>query len=193
MIPTLPPPRDYHEMSCSAVPWHTSFIGQGQQHTYWLYAIVDRVMKAVPELRSIIELGTGAGALSTVFGLWGVERGIPVHTVDHVMRHNPRLLAHLGVCFHAQDIFAPETKGLIENAATQGPLWLFCDGGYKAGELKTYAPLLPPGSIVSAHDLGVEFHHERDAAPLCEAGIIEPFHPEWWMEGNVQLALYRRR
>jgi hypothetical protein len=175
------------------VPWHTSFIGQNQQHTYWLYVIVERVMKAVPELRSIIELGTGAGALSTVFGLWGVERGIPVNTVDHVMRHNPRLLAHLGVCFHAQDIFAPETKGLIEDAATQGPLWLFCDGGYKAGELKTYAPLLPPGSIVSAHDLGVEFHHERDAAPLCEAGIIEPFHPEWWMEGNVQLALYRRR
>ena len=179
-------------MSCSAVPWHTSFIGQNQQHTFWLYAIVDRVMKEVPDLRTIIELGTGAGALSCVFGLWGIERGIPVHTVDKVMRHKPRLLAHLGVVYHEQDIFAPEIKGLIEDAAAAGPLWLFCDGGNKKLELQTYAPLLPSGSIVSAHDLGVEFHHARDAAALCEAGILVPFHPEWWMEGNVQLALYRR-
>lgn len=193
MMPSLPPPRDYTEMSCSSVPWHTSFIGQGMQHNFWLYAIVDRVMREARDLRSIVELGTGAGALSVVFGLWGVERGIPVHTVDKVNRHNGRLLAHLGVCFHEREIFTPEIGGLIDDCAAHGPLWLFCDGGNKKLELQTYAPKLPSGSIISAHDLGVEFRHDRDAAPLCEAGILEPFHPEWWMEGNIQLALYRRR
>jgi hypothetical protein len=176
-------------MSCSAIPWHTTFIGQGMQHNYWLYAIVDRVLREVSGLRAIVELGTGAGALSVVFGLWGIKLGIPVSTVDQVMRHNPLLLEKLGVTFHQRDIFAPEIRDLI---TTRGPMWLFCDGGNKRLELQTYAPLLPSGSIISAHDLGVEFRHEH-AAELCDAGILEPFHPEWWMEGNVQLALYRRR
>lgn len=190
MIAALPPPRAYDEMSCSAVPWHTTFIGQGMQHNFWLYALVDRVMREVPGLRAIVELGTGAGALSTVFGLWGIKLGIPVSTVDQVMRHNPLLLERLGVAFHQRDIFAPEVRELIANS---GPLWLFCDGGNKRLELQTYAPLIPSGSIISAHDLGVEFRHETGAAALCEAGVLEPFHPEWWMEGNAQIALYRRR
>ena len=50
---------------------------------------------------------------------------------------------------------------------------------------------MPVGSIVSAHDLGVEFRHEVDAADLCPS-IFEPVHREWWNELNVQLAIYKR-
>ena len=187
-LPPLSPPRDYKEQSCSAIPWHTTFIGQPMQHNYWMYAIVDRIMREVP-ISAVIELGTGAGALSSVFGMWGAVKSIPITTVDNVMRHNPRILQKLGVDYRQQDIFSPEVRSLIEGQS--GPIWLFCDGGCKRKELAEYAPLLKPGSIVSAHDLGVEFLHAH-AEPLCEAGIIEPFHPEWWMEANVQLALYRR-
>jgi hypothetical protein len=179
-------------MSCSAVPWHTSFIGQNQQHTYWLYAIIDRVMREVKCINSILELGTGAGALSCVFGLWGIEKQIPVHTIDKVNRHNSRLLTKLDVSYHQQDIFCIETEALIAQLSERGPMWLFCDGGSKQKELQHFSHMLPAGSIVSAHDLGVEFQHQRDASILCNSNIIEPFHTEWWMEGNAQIALYRK-
>lgn len=157
-----------------------------------MYEIIDRVMTSNPQIRSIIELGTGAGAVSLVFGLWGLQRGIPVATVDNVMRHNSKLLSALSVQFLESDIFSPETVSKIQNTIASSPSWVFCDGGWKGKELTTFAPMLPAGSIISAHDLGTEFKHEYYAQPLCDLGIIEPYKPEWWMENNVQLALYKK-
>lgn len=188
----IPTPRPYTEMSELSVPWHKSFIGQYMQHSYWTYAIIDRVMMERPSLNSIIEIGTGAGALSAVFGLWGIRKGIPVVTIDRVMRHFPGLLERLGVDYWQSEEQSMETIEAIVKKTAGKPCWLFCDGGNKRREFREIGSLMPTGSIVSAHDLGVEFLHERDAADLCEQGVFAPYHPEWWMEGNVQLALYQR-
>jgi len=181
----------YTEKSERGIPWHTSFIGQPMQHNYWMYAIIDRVMKVNPQIRSIVEIGTGGGAVASVFGLWGVKLGIPVATIDREMRHTPAILGHLGVKYWQVEEFAPETITRIERFVGSEPTWLFCDGGCKRREFREIGPLMPAGSIVSAHDLGVEFRHEVDAADLCPS-IFEPVHREWWNELNVQLAIYQR-
>jgi len=160
----IPPARPYTENSEHSLPWHTHFIGQHMQHNYWLYAIIDRVMMANPQIRSVVELGTGAGAVSTVFGLWGIKKEMSVLTIDNV----------------------------IQNCIGDAPSWLFCDGGFKGKELQTFSPKLPKGSIISAHDLGTEFKHDYHAEALCREGVIEPYHPEWWMENNIQLAIYKK-
>ncbi len=162
------------------------------QHNYWLYAIIDRVMAANPQIKSIVELGTGAGAVSTVFGLWGLKKEMPVLTFDNVVRHDTKMLAALKVRFCQLDIFGEEAATEIQSCIGDSPTWLFCDGGFKGKELQTFSPNLPQGSIVSAHDLGTEFRHEYHAKVLCQDKVIEPYHPEWWMENNVQLALYKK-
>lgn len=188
----IPPALPYTENSENSLPWHTHFIGQHMQHNYWLYEIIDRVMRASPSISSLVELGTGAGAITTVFGLWGIQRGIPVLSVDNTIRHNTKILAALKVRFVQEDIFGEPFAAKIKETIDNKPTWLFCDGGWKGKELATFAPALPKGSIISAHDLGTEFKHDYHAQPLCDQGVIEPFKPEWWMENNVQLAIYKK-
>jgi len=181
----------YTEMSEKGIPWHTSFIGQGMQHNYWLYCVVDRVMKENPQIQSIVEIGTGAGALTTVFGLWGINKSIPVLTIDKVMRHNSKLLNRLGVHYLQEDEFSPIVETEILKTVDGKPTWLFCDGGFKAKEFAKFAPLMPKDSIISAHDLGVEFKEDLHAAPFIPDVVI-PYRKEWWMELNVQLALFKK-
>lgn len=181
----------YTEKSELGIPWHTTFIGQPMQHNFWLYAIVDRVMMQNPQISSIIEIGTGAGALSSVFGLWGIKRGIPVLTIDSVMRHDPKILSKLDVQYLQEDEFSDVVQERIMETISGKPTWLFCDGGSKRKEFQKFAPLIPRNSIISAHDLGVEFLYQRDAAPLVP-DIVVPYRQEWWQDLNIQLALFKR-
>lgn len=189
---TIPEAKSYNERSADAIPWHTTLLGNYMQHNFWMYAIIDRVMLANPQIQSIVEIGTGSGCVTTIFGLWGVHRGIPVVSIDHIHRHHDHILKKLDVEFLQIDETLPSTQEAILNRIAGKPTWLFCDGGCKSRELKQFAPLLPSGSIISAHDLGTEFRHHVDAVKLCDDGIIQPYKPEWWMEFNVQLALYSK-
>lgn len=187
MRPVFP----YTEKSADGIPWHTTFIGQGMQHNFWLYAIVDKVMMENPQISSIIEIGTGAGALSSVFGLWGIKRGIPVLTIDSVMRHNPKILERLDVQYLQEDEFSDAVQERILEYINEKPTWVFCDGGNKKKEFQKFAPIIPKNSIISAHDLGVEFIYERDAASLVPNTVI-PYREEWWQDLNIQLALFKK-
>lgn len=188
----VPDARPYNEKSEKAIPWHTTLLGNYMQHNFWLYSVIDRVMLANPQIQSIVEIGTGSGCVTTIFGLWGIHRNIPVVTVDHVNRHHSHVLSRLGVEFLQMDENLPSTQEAILSKINQKPTWVYCDGACKSRELKQFAPLLPKDSIISAHDLGTEFRHHIDAIKLCDNGIIKPYHPEWWMEFNIQLAIYMK-
>jgi hypothetical protein len=179
----------YSEHSDRAMPWHTTFIGQGMQHNYWLHAVVDRIMVAEKQIQSIVEIGTGAGAMSTVFGLWGIKNGIRVITIDHKPRCDFKLLYHLGVRVVNGDEMGEIVHEMIADTVDSKPTLLFCDGGCKRDEFRHYGPQMPVGSIVCVHDLGMEFRHEIDA---FDVPGFEKYHPEWWTELNVQLAIYKR-
>jgi hypothetical protein len=179
----------YSEHSDRAMPWHTTFIGQTMQHNFWLHAIVDRIMVANKQIESIVEIGTGAGALTTVFGLWGIKRKIPVLSIDRTNRHDDKMFRALGISYLQHDEMSEMAHDAIEVTINAKPTLLFCDGGCKRDEFRHYAPQMPPDSIICAHDLGMEFRHEIDA---YDVPGVEKYHPEWWTELNVQLAIYKR-
>lgn len=181
----------YEEKSEHGLPWHTTFIGQSMQHNYWLYATVDKVMLENPQIQSIVEIGTGNGALTTVFGLWGLKKNIPILSIDHVKRHDENILNKLNVEFIHGDEFSEETKNKILSVIGDKPTWLYCDGGSKRNEFRNFAPLLPKDSIVSAHDLGMEFSYEIDAQDLVPH-IVTPYRKEYWTDLNIQLAIFKR-
>lgn len=181
----------YTEKSSKGIPWHTTFMGQLMQHNYWLYSVVDKVMVQNPQINSIIEIGTGHGALTTIFGLWGLKRNIPVLSIDNQSLCDQNLLKKLNVNLLQQDEFSPLTQEYILSIVDNKPTWIYCDGGFKTKEFLTYAPLIPSNSIISAHDLGVEF---SDTHALNQLGpnIVEPYLKECWTDLNIQLAIFRR-
>lgn len=181
----------YEEKSSNGLPWHTTFIGQFMQHNYWLYNTVDIVMKENPQIKSIIEIGTGCGALTIMLGLWGLKRSIPVISIDHQKLYDENLLRQLNVVLLQQDEFSESTKEYILSRVNNQPTWIYCDGGFKTKEFLTYAPLIPSGSIISAHDLGTEFS-DKIALESLGPNIVEPYKPELWTDLNIQLAIFKK-
>ncbi len=181
----------YDEKSEHGLPWHTNFIGQRMQHNYWLYNIVDKIILDNPQISSIIEIGTGYGALTTVFGLWGIKNDISVLTIDKQNIHNEKIFSKLNIEYLQDDEFGPTVEKRILEVINNKPTWIYCDGGNKVKEFQKFASLIPPTSIISAHDLGVEFREEIDAAPLIPNTVI-PYKKEYWMDLNVQLAIFKR-
>lgn len=182
----------YNEKSENGLPWHTTFIGQFMQHNYWLYNIVDKVMLENPQIKSIVEIGTGCGALTTVFGLWGLKLDIPVLSIDkNSQYYNRKILNHLNVNLLTADENSEEVQTKILSTIDNKPTWLYCDGGCKSVEFRKFAPLLPKDSIISAHDLGAEFSYEVNVKDMVP-DIVIPYREDYWTDLNIQLAIFKK-
>jgi len=166
--------------------WNTRFIGVPMLHNYWQYHEMGRILELNRHLNGIAEIGAWKGALSIYLGLWGIRLGIPVITfetdrqllapIEHILK---RLSVRIyGDCFEG---------GRIEEFIGQrGPIWLICDGGDKAREVRTFAPVLAPGSLISAHDWLYEiFPHDVEGLGLT------PYREDEWMAMNMGLATWR--
>jgi hypothetical protein len=183
----------YEEKSEHGLPWHTTFIGQLMQHNYWLYNIVDQVMLNNPQIKSIVEIGTGRGALTTIFGLWGIKLNIPVLSIDIAKLYDENILNKLNVTLLQQDEFSESTKEYILSFIQDKPTWIYCDGALKMKEFTTYAPLIPSSSIISAHDLGTWEFSDTEALKIIGPNIVDPYMPELWNDLNVRLAIFKKK
>lgn len=165
--------------------WHLDFCGQRMQHTYYTYHVLSKVLAAFPNLKSIVEIGTGNGALSIALGLWGVKLGIPVLTIDHGMRNIDaiKIFRALNVTFLRVDAFDPDTIESLKSFINREPCLFICDGGDKPRELNLWAPLLPSGSVIAAHDWGTETF-EKDVPNE----LLTPLFPEEWMAEDTRMA-----
>lgn len=173
--------------------WHLNFIGQYQQHNYYLYYIIDRIINANPQITKIIELGTGYGALTMVLGLWGIKKNIPVYTVDIApVKIQPiqNVLDCLKVKVLTKDIYSEQTIKDLQTIITNEPILLICDGLDKSIEINTWTPLLPLNSIICGHDYRTECIPEKIEKTVKE--YCEPFEPENWEKLNVQLVVYKK-
>ncbi len=173
--------------------WHLNFIGQYQQHNYYLYYVIDRIMSQNNQITKIIELGTGYGALTIVLGLWGIKRNIPVYTVD--IRPNKidpikSVLDCLKVTILEKDIYSEETTKDLQTIIGNEPVLMVCDGLDKSIELNTWVPLLPNNSIVCGHDYRTECIPEK-IKDITDKHCI-PFEEENWEKLNVQLVVYKK-
>ena len=143
--------------------WHKTFLGVRQQHTYWLYKVIDDVLMENPGIKRFVEIGTGNGALSAVLGFHAATRKGELLTIDKQERGELHKLKPLfdelpiatikGDCFH----HTKTIKGFMGNT----PCFFFCDGGDKAREFNHFAPLIPAGSVIAAHDFPTKFDYSE--------------------------------
>jgi len=116
-----------------------------------------------PDIKTVIELGSGGHGLSVIFALHGVTRGFKLIMLDRKRYESldwplPKLL-RLGDDFHAVDLFSERSPAWL--ATRDHPLLLFCDNGDKPREFRTFVPHLFPGDYVGVHDWGLEFGPEN--------------------------------
>lgn len=172
--------------------WHTKFVGQRQQHNYWLYEVLGRVIEKNPQIKSIVEIGTGNGALTLVLGLWACRLNLILLTLDiNPSQAEPisKVLDKLSVKRITLDEFSPVAIDSIRKHIGQEPCLMICDGGNKPRELNLWASMLPKGSIITGHDWTVEIQ-ESDVKDM-EERLCEPIHKEWWLEKNIQMAFWK--
>lgn len=144
---------------CTRDRWRKTFLGITQAHTYWLYQVIDDILNENQQIQGIIEIGTYRGALSVFLGLECYERGLkPLLTFDtrkffsrRTMRYLPRLFELLKIDFVLRDCFSKKSIKQIKDYLDT-PVFFVCDGGNKTREFNKFAPLLPKGSIIAAHD-----------------------------------------
>ncbi len=170
--------------------WHTTFIGQTMQHNYRVYYILDEVFALSPNVRRIVEIGTGCGALTTYLALWGLKRDIPLLTLDqNTAYYDKNVLSKLQVNILTGDEFDPEIIAKIKTFVNDEPTLFVCDGGAKQREFDLWAMELPVGSVIMAHDFTVEFgipQIKPEALNRCT-----PFLEHRWLEMNAQMAIFK--
>jgi predicted O-methyltransferase YrrM len=160
-----------------------SFAGQITQHNFYTYHVISRVLAANPQVKSIIEFGTGHGALTLYLKLWAARLGVEIHTFDvHPFVRNDGvevMFERLGIHYHIMSITDEPAKQLIKTIIAGKPTYIVCDNGNKPLEFATYAPFLPQGSVISAHDWGVagEIRPQDVEQVVAKHGLV-PFEPE---------------
>ena len=171
--------------------WWLTFIGNRMQHNYYLYYMIDEIILDNLDIRGIVEIGTGYGALSTVLGLWGIANNIPVLTVDSRKVHDEEVFKALKINFIQADEFSEELKNKINSFINRlnYPIFFVCDGGDKVREFNLWTPLLRPNSIIAVHDWTTELEYS-DIKDTAEK-YCTPYKQERWNEMNVQLATFK--
>jgi cephalosporin hydroxylase len=150
-----------YELGCT-------FLGRNCSQSWADFQLWERLFNGHPELKSVVELGTGEGGFSHYLNLQCVRRGLAFATFDHVQMDGQDVPG-----FGCLDVFAdPQSVA----SAFVPPTVLFCDDGDKPREVALFAPLLEPGDLVVVHDWNVEIIGED--IPLT----LRPVHQGWCRE-----------
>lgn len=148
-----------HDLGCT-------FLGAHCCQSWADFYVWEQLLNAHPELRSVVELGTGEGGFSRYLYLQCQTRGLRFSTFDHI-----RMDTHKQPGFYKLDIFANPRKVVTQLLS---PGLLFCDNGDKPREVEVSAPLLHPGDLLVVHDWNVEIHRKHIPP------VLTPIHQEWW-------------
>ena len=161
------------------------------QHASITYEFIDHVIRD-SKIKRIVELGTYKGALSLYLGICGKQNDLPVYTLDVNQVANPstmKTLQALGVFSFRINVFGDVGKVCVQSLIADEPVYLICDNGNKVAELKTYAPMLPPGSMVSVHDWTHEVHPDEVAGIVKELKL-QPYKEDWWLKDYLRMATW---
>ena len=169
----------YSQNKCQK-DYYRSFLGNYIMHT-WLEAFsLELVFNANPDIKRVVELGTGEGGFTIFLAVHMSMRGGEVITfdVDHNKMPTPtrKLLKALQVRAVVANVFAEETvneiRGLLSSAERK---LLICDNGDKEREFEVYAPFVRPGDLILVDDWRTEVRPEH-LQPIMDAQGIEIVH-----------------
>ena len=105
------------------------------------------VLNNNPQVKRIVELGTYQGGFSWFLDAQARARDIEFVTYDIIQPdHEPPEFQHL-------DFYRYPEQVAIKGGQ---PVALFCDGGNKPRELKTFPPMCAEGSVILVQDWGTE-------------------------------------
>ena len=153
-----------------------------------------------PALKTLVELGSGRGAMSAYLLLQCVQRGITYYGFDHVATQiGPTPVGKLlDIDRHivTGDLWSDQNSGVLRKIIAEPanhPLLLFCDNGNKPREFATFGPLLQAGDIIAVHDWANEFT-EGDVPAAMRERLRRLYAPEidlmaggvltrWWDVG----------
>ena len=113
------------------------------------YYLWEAILNEVPDANGIVELGTYQGGFSLYLAAQAEARGMFFRTYDVIEpeRDIPG--------FVRLDIFAG-ADAVSEHLGRKDPVILFCDGGNKPRELRTFSRGLSSRSRILVHDWGTE-------------------------------------
>lgn len=175
--------------------WHKTFLGVEQQHTYWLYCVIDEILKENPQITKFIEIGTGNGCLSVFLALHARMRDTTLLTMDIRPRHEgvQKMFDILDVNFCELNCFTPLAEMKIGQEMAGQPTLLFCDGGNKTKEFNHFAAALPVGSVIASHDYPMETRPDLIKDTIAKLGL-KPLKTDQWTTGpdNIATCFYKR-
>lgn len=170
--------------------WRRLFIGQRMQHSYYLWHELNNQFLNNKHIEKIVEIGTGTGALTVLFGLFGLLINAEVLTLDIDKSLSKRIhpiFDKLDVETLWRDENSIETRGRIRKFIGGKPCYIFCDGGDKVKELRYWSRHIVPGSLISVHDWGTEVFPED----VPNEGL-EPYREDYWNVMNIQTATWTK-
>jgi len=112
-------------------------------------------------IRSMVELGTGQGGMTTFFILQSIQNRFYFDTFDinypgYQLEPVNRLI-NFDSYFHLGDIFDDQKETVIKLLKNRfRPVLLYCDDGIKAKEADIFSPYLVAGDFLVLHDWNTE-------------------------------------
>ena len=102
------------------------------------------------EISTIIEIGTGLGGFTTLLANHQISNKAKIHTFDIENKRSDKFIALDKVVCYIENAFTTKTIPiLIKNKEN---CLVFCDGGLKVKEFRTFAPLLKSNDFIFCHD-----------------------------------------
>lgn len=171
-----------------------AFLGHTMQLSTNTVSMIEKILIDNEDITRVVELGTGCGGSSLIFGNIMIERGGKVLTFDVLnSRMTPNwhdLIEEYNITFRQKDVFQP---GTVEEAADfikNDRALIFCDDGHKKQEVPLYAPILKINDLIMAHDWGGEILPEHlDSETMS---FLEPYRQEEFDAVNAVTLSLRR-
>lgn len=142
------------------------------RQTRRVFDALDRLKEALVENppKTIVEIGTFHGAFTRLLRDHEISEGTDMATFDiDAFKMDPVE----GVTHHVCDIWKSSSRTLIKDLADRpGRCLVFCDGGNKALEIKTFCSYLKPGDLILGHD------YAKDVSVMSNKDIIGNWPPE---------------
>ena len=162
------------------------FMGGGMSQNWLAIPFFEYYFEA-NRFEYIVEFGSQKGCLSTYFAnLAAITEAFFFETYElfpdtdwnrretEGVGHWYERLAEISpyINYFHQDVFSDETVNHVKGNVEEYKTFIFCDGGDKAKEFNTYAPLLKPGDCIAAHDWGIEIRVEQIQETLDKYNLM---------------------
>jgi len=166
------------------------FLGYYVAQTWSALTMINKVLSESKDITRILELGTGTGGLTLLFGLNMLVRRGYVLTFDLGTPQALNWFPRLNTTFKPRDVFDEDTIRQAETFLEGGRALVFCDNGDKTREFPIYTRFLKKDDLIMAHDWTTEIKPEDlDEETLS---LVEPYLQDEFDEAFTLILSMRR-